>query len=133
MRHTPHRAATCPDPAHPQPPLRYTPRHLAEKILTSKSALGDERKRATVLFADRKGSMECLGDSDSQGACTEADVRLGLAVRRITEDRTPMKAVNNGESSCCHKRERLKTNEMPSTQRCKAVEGCRAPALVLSC
>jgi len=31
---------------------------VAEKILTSKRALGDERKQATVLFADRKGSME---------------------------------------------------------------------------
>src|SRR5262249_16017474 len=31
-------------------PLSYTPRHLAEKILTSKSALEGERKQVTVLF-----------------------------------------------------------------------------------
>src|SRR5215470_13474774 len=31
----------------------YTPRHLAEKILTSKTALEGERKQVTVLFADR--------------------------------------------------------------------------------
>ena len=35
-------------------PLRetYTPKHLAEKILTSKAALEGERKQVTVLFAD---------------------------------------------------------------------------------
>ena len=33
-------------------PESYTPRHLAEKILTSKSALEGERKQVTVLFAD---------------------------------------------------------------------------------
>ena len=32
-------------------PDAYTPRHLAEKILTSKSALEGERKQVTVLFA----------------------------------------------------------------------------------
>ena len=39
-------------------PNAYTPKHLAEKILTSKSALEGERKQVTVLFADLKGSME---------------------------------------------------------------------------
>src|ERR1700675_809112 len=33
----------------------YTPRHLAEKILSSKAALEGERKQVTVLFADLKG------------------------------------------------------------------------------
>src|SRR4029434_5771218 len=36
-------------------PLTYTPPHLAEKILTSRSALEGERKQVTVLFADLKG------------------------------------------------------------------------------
>src|SRR5260370_31358206 len=31
-------------------PESYTPKHLAEKILTSKSALEGERKQVTVLF-----------------------------------------------------------------------------------
>ncbi|MGH7375123.1 MAG: double zinc ribbon domain-containing protein, partial [Candidatus Rokuibacteriota bacterium] len=39
-------------------PEAYTPKHLAERILTSKSALEGERKQVTVLFADLKGSME---------------------------------------------------------------------------
>src|SRR5262245_50005481 len=45
-------------------PDSYTPKHLAEKILTSKSALEGERKQVTVLFADMKGSMELLADRD---------------------------------------------------------------------
>ena len=48
-------------------PESYTPRHLAEKILTSKSALEGERKQVTVLFADIKGSMELLADRDPEG------------------------------------------------------------------
>ncbi|HVO24682.1 MAG TPA: zinc ribbon domain-containing protein [Candidatus Margulisiibacteriota bacterium] len=39
-------------------PLSYTPKHLADKILQSKSALEGERKQVIVLFADVKGSME---------------------------------------------------------------------------
>jgi class 3 adenylate cyclase/tetratricopeptide (TPR) repeat protein len=49
-------------------PDAYTPRHLAEKILTSKSALEGERKQVTVLFADLKGSMELLVDRDPEEA-----------------------------------------------------------------
>jgi class 3 adenylate cyclase/tetratricopeptide (TPR) repeat protein len=50
------------------PPQSYTPRHLAEKILTSRSALEGERKVVTVLFADLKGSMELLADRDPEEA-----------------------------------------------------------------
>ena len=49
-------------------PDTYTPKHLAEKILTSKSALEGERKQVTVLFADMKGSMELLADRDPEEA-----------------------------------------------------------------
>jgi class 3 adenylate cyclase/tetratricopeptide (TPR) repeat protein len=49
-------------------PQTYTPKHLAEKILTSKSALEGERKQVTVLFADMKGSMELLADRDPEDA-----------------------------------------------------------------
>ena len=61
-------------PAQPAPPSRfaspesYTPKHLVEKILTSKSALEGERKQVTVLFADLKGSMELLADRDPEEA-----------------------------------------------------------------
>ena len=55
-------------PAYPQPPVSYTPTHLAEKILTSRTALEGERKQITVLFADLKGSMELLADRDPEDA-----------------------------------------------------------------
>jgi class 3 adenylate cyclase len=45
-------------------PRSYTPKHLAEKILTSRSALEGERKQVTVLFADVKGSMELAEQVD---------------------------------------------------------------------
>jgi class 3 adenylate cyclase/tetratricopeptide (TPR) repeat protein len=49
-------------------PETYTPKHLAEKIRISKSALEGERKQVTVLFADMKGSMELLADRDPEEA-----------------------------------------------------------------
>ena len=54
-------------------PASYTPQHLAEKILASKSAVEGERKQVTVLFADVKGSMELadgLGAEDSTSSCS---------------------------------------------------------------
>ena len=72
-------AKFCPECAHPvggattgptrfASPESYTPKHLAEKILTSKAALEGERKQVTVLFADLKGSMELLADRDPEDA-----------------------------------------------------------------
>src|SRR5262249_16077571 len=49
-------------------PEAYTPKHLAEKILTSRAALEGERKQVTVLFADLKGSMELLAARDHEEA-----------------------------------------------------------------
>jgi class 3 adenylate cyclase/tetratricopeptide (TPR) repeat protein len=48
---------TMPAPAGAQehPPIVYTPKHLADKILTARSALEGERKQVTVLFADVAG------------------------------------------------------------------------------
>ncbi len=45
-------------------PRDYTPKHLADKILRSRSALEGERKQVTVLFADVKGSTELAEDLD---------------------------------------------------------------------
>ena len=49
-------------------PESYTPKHLVEKILSSKAALEGERKQVTVLFADLKGSMELRADRDPEEA-----------------------------------------------------------------
>src|SRR5881296_1700374 len=63
-------ATTAPGPGRSRfvSPQAYTPKHLAEKILTSKAALEGERKQVTVLFADLKGSMELLADRDPEEA-----------------------------------------------------------------
>jgi class 3 adenylate cyclase len=61
----------------------YTPRHRAEKILTSKSALEGERKQVTVLFADRKGSMELLADRDPEEARKILDPVLELMMDAV--------------------------------------------------
>ena len=59
-------------------PESYTPKHLAEKILTSRAVLEGERKRLTVLFADLKGSMELLADRDPEEARKILDPSLEL-------------------------------------------------------
>ncbi len=46
---------TPPPPRTEKPRHRYTPAYLAEKILTSRSALEGERKQVTVLFVDVSG------------------------------------------------------------------------------
>ena len=64
----------CAAPLDSAPPPRfatpeaYTPRYLAERIVTSRAALEGERKHVTVLFADLKGSMELLADRDPEDA-----------------------------------------------------------------
>ena len=42
------------------------PKHLADKILTSRAALEGERKQVTVLFADVKGSMALAQQLDPE-------------------------------------------------------------------
>jgi class 3 adenylate cyclase len=50
----------------PPEPRAYTPRHLAEQILTSRSALEGERKQVSVLFGDVKGSMDLSENVDPE-------------------------------------------------------------------
>ena len=64
-------------------PDSYTPKHLAEKILTSKAALEGERKQVTVLFADLKGSMELLADRDPEEARKLLDPVLQLMMEAV--------------------------------------------------
>src|SRR5438309_234857 len=55
-------------------PIRYTPRHLAERILAEQAALESrgatdgERKTITALFADIQGSMDLLEGADPEEA-----------------------------------------------------------------
>jgi class 3 adenylate cyclase/predicted ATPase len=61
-------SATTPKAVQAPPPLAYTPPYLAEKILTSRSALEGERKQVTVLFADLKDSTELIRGLDPEAA-----------------------------------------------------------------
>jgi class 3 adenylate cyclase/tetratricopeptide (TPR) repeat protein len=65
-------SSLTPNPVTPNP-LSYTPKHLADKILQSKSALEGERKQVTVLFADVKGSMELAEQLDPEAWHTILD------------------------------------------------------------
>src|SRR5881296_2254361 len=64
-------------------PEAYTPKHLAERILTAKAALEGERKQVTVLFADLKGSMELLTDRDPEEARKILDPVLELLMEAV--------------------------------------------------
>src|SRR5262245_37316271 len=57
-------------------PLTYTPPYLAEKILTTRSALEGERKQVTVLFADLKGNTELIRDLDPEAGQALLDTAL---------------------------------------------------------
>jgi hypothetical protein len=71
----------------PQPTLRaaqpdpraYTPEHLADNILQSKSALEGERKQDTVLFADVQGSMEL---AETEADAVDRRLRRGGIAQR---------------------------------------------------
>jgi len=89
-------AKFCPECAHPTgldaapPPAQrfgspesYTPKHLAERILTSKGSLEGERKLVTILFADLKGSMELLADRDPEEARKLVDPVLERMIEAV--------------------------------------------------
>jgi len=69
--------------AKPLSPDAYTPKHLAERILTSRAALEGERKQVTVLFADLKGSTELLADRDPEEARKLLDPVLTLMMEAV--------------------------------------------------
>jgi class 3 adenylate cyclase/tetratricopeptide (TPR) repeat protein len=57
---------TSETPSNERKPASYTPKHLARRILTSRSAIEGERKQVTVLFADVKGSLELAEQVDPE-------------------------------------------------------------------
>ncbi len=87
--------------AKPPSPDSYTPKHLAEKILSSKSALEGERKQVTVLFADLKGSMELLADRDPEEARKILDPVLGRMMEAVHRYDGTVNQVM-GDAASCH-------------------------------
>ncbi|MFT4563481.1 MAG: class 3 adenylate cyclase [Gammaproteobacteria bacterium] len=56
----------------------YTPKHLVEKILQSRSALEGESKQVTVMFADVKGSMDLAQQLGPEGWHDVLDQFFGI-------------------------------------------------------
>jgi len=83
-------------PSSPQPPIpstqhpiAYTPRHLAERILTEQAAMESrggtdgERKTITALFADLKGSTALIEGLDPEEARAIIDPALQLMMDAV--------------------------------------------------
>ena len=81
---TPQAAAGPAVPATPGLPSTssYTPRHLAEKILKSRSALEGERRQVTVLFADIAGFTSVAEKRDPE----EVHAIVDACFERITAE-----------------------------------------------
>jgi len=79
-------------------PQTYTPNHLAERILTSTSAIEGERKQVTILFADLKGSMEPLADRDPEESRRILDAEV-LHCRDLTQEPHPPALAATARSS----------------------------------
>jgi class 3 adenylate cyclase/tetratricopeptide (TPR) repeat protein len=72
-----------PTPEQAHAPMTYTPPYLAEKILTSRSALQGERKHVTVLFADLKDSTELIHGLDPEAAQQLLDPAIHLMMDAV--------------------------------------------------
>ncbi len=66
-------------------PQQYTPKHLAEKILISRSALTGERKQVTVLFVDVVGSTAIAEKLDPEEMHRILDQAFELILEEIHE------------------------------------------------
>ena len=64
-------------------PEAYTPKFLADKILTSRAHLEGERKHVTVLFADIRGSLEILDGRDPEEARALLDPALQTMMEAV--------------------------------------------------
>jgi len=64
-------------------PSDYTPKYLADQILTSRTALEGERKQVTVLFADLQGSMQLMAERDPEEARRILDPILELMMEAV--------------------------------------------------
>jgi class 3 adenylate cyclase/tetratricopeptide (TPR) repeat protein len=75
--------AAVPTPPQERPPLDYTPKHLAEKILTARATLEGERKQVTVFFADIKDSTKLIEGLDPEAAQQLLDPAIHLMMDAV--------------------------------------------------
>jgi len=64
-------------------PDAYTPKHLAERVLTTRSALEGERKRVTVLFCDVVESYRLAEQLGPEGMHEIMDQALRLMAEAV--------------------------------------------------
>src|SRR5258705_787261 len=64
-------------------PEAYTPKHLAERVLTTRSALEGERKRVTVLFCDVVESYRLAEQLGAEGMHEVMDQALRLMAEAV--------------------------------------------------
>jgi len=102
-------------------PESYIPKHLAEKILTSRSALEGERKQVTVLFADLKSSTELLADRDPEEARALLDPVLHHMMDAVHRYEG---TVNQGGSTSARGSASRPASTSPSPRRCTARWTC---------
>src|SRR5713101_6577505 len=75
--------------SNPQPPVSYTPSHLAERIRAEQAAIESrgtpdgERKTITALFADLKGSTALIEGLDPEEARAIIDSALQLMIDAV--------------------------------------------------
>ena len=81
-------------------PESFTPRYLAEKILTLRKVLEGERKQVTVLFADVKSSMELLADRDPEEVRTILDPVLAFMMNVLGENASPSRLAQPTSRFC---------------------------------
>jgi class 3 adenylate cyclase/tetratricopeptide (TPR) repeat protein len=67
----------------PVPPRVQTPPHLAERIRIARESLEGERKQVTVLFADLKGSLEWIAESDPEEARNIIDPVIAKMIESV--------------------------------------------------
>jgi class 3 adenylate cyclase/tetratricopeptide (TPR) repeat protein len=77
------RSTASPSRAPKRDPLSYTPPHLAEKILTSRSALEGERKQVTVLFCDLANSTAIAEQIGPEAMHTLLNRFFEVALREV--------------------------------------------------
>jgi predicted ATPase/class 3 adenylate cyclase len=75
-------AAQEPEEASPEP-RSYTPKHLAERILTNRSVLEGERKHVTVLFADLRDSTPLAERVGAEEMHALMDRAFGLMLEEV--------------------------------------------------
>ena len=66
-----------------EPPEKFTPPYLAQRILASRAALAGERKQVTVLFADIKGSLELIEGDDPEQASRLLDEVIRVMIDAV--------------------------------------------------